>query len=414
MKSVRFTPALAGATAFALLTGTAAFAQQAGAQQAQQQEQPAQPAQGAQQPAQQTQQQPAQGGQQPAQQQDAQANAQMLASAEQVLQQLEQARQALQNGDAQQARETLEQANQTLLDTATNSTEDGVSQLQTPMQQAITAVDQQDMEAAMAALDDMTMALEEMRASAQQGGQTLTSGQGSGQTTSSTGASVTVMEVTTGQSGQQGSAQMPAQGGQIDQQALWDAQDALDLARQEVEAALRAVEEAAAVLGQVQPGMAGQPRTTDEQGAGQVQTMTGQQPQETVTAGQQPPRLSAEESYRLLGTGDRAIGEAADMAAMTVADLEDRNVVTFEGENIGEIDQLVSNGGQVYAIIEHGGFLGIGESKVAIPADRLGMRGEDIVLLGLTQEQLERMPEYDFAAGQEMGQEDPIEIGRYE
>jgi hypothetical protein len=42
------------------------------------------------------------------------------------------------------------------------------------------------------------------------------------------------------------------------------------------------------------------------------------------------------------------------------------------------------------------------------------MRGEDVILLGLTEQQLEAMPDYDFAADEDIANEQSIEIGRYE
>ena len=43
-----------------------------------------------------------------------------------------------------------------------------------------------------------------------------------------------------------------------------------------------------------------------------------------------------------------------------------------------------------------GGFLGLGEKRVAVPLDDLQLgEGETYLMSSATQEQLERMPEYD-------------------
>jgi PRC-barrel domain len=88
--------------------------------------------------------------------------------------------------------------------------------------------------------------------------------------------------------------------------------------------------------------------------------------------------------------------------------------VTMDGEEVGSIGDIVSSGGGLYAIVEHGGFFGIGGNRVAIPLERIGMRGEDVVLLGLTEKQLEAMPDFDYESDQAVTDQQAIQIGRYE
>ncbi len=56
-----------------------------------------------------------------------------------------------------------------------------------------------------------------------------------------------------------------------------------------------------------------------------------------------------------------------------------KDVVNAEGDEVGEIDDLVldQENKVVYAIVSAGGFLGIGEKKVAVNFDELSMVGED-------------------------------------
>jgi putative membrane protein len=72
-------------------------------------------------------------------------------------------------------------------------------------------------------------------------------------------------------------------------------------------------------------------------------------------------------------------------------------VVNSAGEEVAEIEDIVLDANQkYYAILSVGGFLGIGDKKVAIPLDQLQL-GEDQVYLmsAQTEEQLEEMPEYE-------------------
>ncbi len=80
-------------------------------------------------------------------------------------------------------------------------------------------------------------------------------------------------------------------------------------------------------------------------------------------------------------------------------ELTDRDVVDANGEDIGDVEDVVIGRGDntAYAIIEFGGILGIGDKEVAIPLDQLTLISEDQVLLkgGITEEQLEQFPDYN-------------------
>ena len=125
-------------------------------------------------------------------------------------------------------------------------------------------------------------------------------------------------------------------------------------------------------------------------------------------------RLSMEDTNRLLMAEEEASVGQAQLTNVQAGDLSGADVVTMRGEEVGEIDQIASSGDQLYAIIEHGGFLGIGEEQIAIPLERIAMRGDEVILLGLSEEQLAQMPEYDFESDQEFSATDEVEIGRFE
>nr|WP_264185618.1 PRC-barrel domain-containing protein [Roseicella aerolata] len=86
------------------------------------------------------------------------------------------------------------------------------------------------------------------------------------------------------------------------------------------------------------------------------------------------------------------------------------NVVGADGKDAGEIQNLLIDGsGQVRAaVVEWGGFLGIGERSAAVPIDRiqLGAAGSnDRARLTMTREELERLPRYDRNRVGEYGRE---------
>ena len=47
-----------------------------------------------------------------------------------------------------------------------------------------------------------------------------------------------------------------------------------------------------------------------------------------------------------------------------------------------------------YVVVAHGGFLGIGEDRVAFPLERFWMRGDRLVIRGVTENDIEAMDDY--------------------
>jgi len=75
------------------------------------------------------------------------------------------------------------------------------------------------------------------------------------------------------------------------------------------------------------------------------------------------------------------------------------DLVGADDRKSGEIDNLLADSsGQVRAaIVEWGGFLGLGQKKVVVPIEniRLGATDSDRARLTMTREQLEQLPTYD-------------------
>jgi sporulation protein YlmC with PRC-barrel domain len=74
------------------------------------------------------------------------------------------------------------------------------------------------------------------------------------------------------------------------------------------------------------------------------------------------------------------------------------DVANEAGETIGDIDDLIVSKDKVtYAIIEVGGFLGIGGHLIAVPFNTLAISddGEKTVLANASKEEVEAMPEFN-------------------
>ena len=93
-----------------------------------------------------------------------------------------------------------------------------------------------------------------------------------------------------------------------------------------------------------------------------------------------------------LGTRGTA---AADWGSTTGGDLVGRTVYGSNGEEIGEVQDIVSrSGGAPEALVGVGGFLGIGERDVAIPLSSLRMEGDRLTTT-MTKANIEAMQPYD-------------------
>ncbi|MEM8850731.1 MAG: PRC-barrel domain-containing protein [Pseudomonadota bacterium] len=76
---------------------------------------------------------------------------------------------------------------------------------------------------------------------------------------------------------------------------------------------------------------------------------------------------------------------------VAVASLLGQNVLEGTGENVGEIERLVSADGSVMAVVGVGGFLGFGEHDVAVPLAEMAPVEGGVQLQTLARTDLEAM-----------------------
>jgi hypothetical protein len=111
----------------------------------------------------------------------------------------------------------------------------------------------------------------------------------------------------------------------------------------------------------------------------------------------------------LLGSGWSRLGVAdvalvvVDVVAVAegyrVSKLRGTTVINTANDKIGSLDDLIVGKDRVlFAIIQVGGFLGIGSRLVAVPYTSLQIsdEGKHIVLPGATKEQLKSLPEFKY------------------
>jgi sporulation protein YlmC with PRC-barrel domain len=96
------------------------------------------------------------------------------------------------------------------------------------------------------------------------------------------------------------------------------------------------------------------------------------------------------------GTAETAPAPGMFPMATDTERLIGRDVHGVQGERVGDLENLlIDNDGRVRAaIIEFGGFLGIGTNQVAVPWDQLQIT-DDRIVTNLTREQVRAMPRWE-------------------
>ncbi len=84
-----------------------------------------------------------------------------------------------------------------------------------------------------------------------------------------------------------------------------------------------------------------------------------------------------------------------DPLGMTVEELTDARVYTESGDPVGELDDvLMAQDDETIAIsLDVGGFLGVGEKDVLVPADKLSAQADGLKL-DMSKAEIDALPEY--------------------
>jgi len=122
------------------------------------------------------------------------------------------------------------------------------------------------------------------------------------------------------------------------------------------------------------------------------------QPTGTAVHQQNNNTTAASGSTAAPAAGTAAIAPTAGVFPMAndTKNLIGKNVYGANGNQVGEVNNLlVGADGRVHAaVVEFGGFLGIGEHKVAIPWDQLTVT-RDRVTTNMTEDQVKAAPQWD-------------------
>jgi sporulation protein YlmC with PRC-barrel domain len=127
--------------------------------------------------------------------------------------------------------------------------------------------------------------------------------------------------------------------------------------------------------------------------------VAAQQSANTQESKANPPPASAPVAGKMtLGV---AVAEEAVLATgWRASKLMHATVYNDQNEKIGKIDDFVvsPDGTLTVAVVDVGGFLGLGAHKVAIPVKQFGEVAPKVVLKGATKEALKALPEFRYLA----------------
>jgi sporulation protein YlmC with PRC-barrel domain len=108
---------------------------------------------------------------------------------------------------------------------------------------------------------------------------------------------------------------------------------------------------------------------------------------------------STNEGARITGTSHLDDHSGPGPEVMAASDFEGEDVVNHQGDNIGEIEEImldVRSGRIAYAVLACGGFLGIGEKYFAIPWRALTLDTDrKVFILDVDKQRLENAPGFD-------------------
>ncbi|WP_372425487.1 PRC-barrel domain-containing protein [Salinarimonas chemoclinalis] len=145
----------------------------------------------------------------------------------------------------------------------------------------------------------------------------------------------------------------------------------------------------------------GQPTVRYErmQGDEQAQMRAGEERQRDQAGMQADQERTALSRERLVDPNERveATGAiSAETRPVAIDELEGETVYNFRGEEIGDVDRIVMTPNEEFlVVISTGGFLGIGEDEAAFPLERISMQGDQLLIRGVTEDDIEQMDDLE-------------------
>jgi len=95
---------------------------------------------------------------------------------------------------------------------------------------------------------------------------------------------------------------------------------------------------------------------------------------------------------------------------MTVGQLLDMNVMTADGENLGNPEAVVDVNGEPNLVLSSGGFLGLGGKQVPVPLTRVIQDGDALVVDSMTESEVDAAGDFEYDSELEMSDDEQVQL----
>ncbi|MBR0556567.1 PRC-barrel domain-containing protein [Ciceribacter sp. L1K23] len=97
---------------------------------------------------------------------------------------------------------------------------------------------------------------------------------------------------------------------------------------------------------------------------------------------------------------------------LTVADIKDYDIVGANGNELGDIEDVVYVDNRLYAVVTSGGFLGLGEDRAAVALSALNVTDEETLEApNVTERQIDGMANFDSSRYSALPDDHPVILG---
>ncbi|QLF71032.1 PRC-barrel domain-containing protein [Peteryoungia desertarenae] len=110
---------------------------------------------------------------------------------------------------------------------------------------------------------------------------------------------------------------------------------------------------------------------------------------------------------------DMAIGARSTRdVPLTVSEIKDYDIVGANGNDLGDIEEVVSVNGRLHAVVTSGGFFGLGEDRAAIPLSSLYVSNEETLLApNVSEQRIEGLANFPLEQYRPLDDERRITLG---
>jgi len=135
---------------------------------------------------------------------------------------------------------------------------------------------------------------------------------------------------------------------------------------------------------------------TPEAQEGQA-AMATQQGADSQDANATPEAQEGQQQAATTQGSQQPAAGGAQMQRVALTDFEGMNVLNERGEDVGDVEGVVQSTADQkrYVVIENGGFLGIGENRIALSLEGLMVQGENLIVPGLTDDEIRALPKFE-------------------